>query len=172
MRQSISSGCSVAVLLMSMETRSNTNNVIMTFLNIVMDGEGVSYIVSTSLQTIQVKRIECVILFKVGYFTTSQMPRSKKQLEGKNAIPVLTRGLPTKAVRRAGGKVTLKIEKIQEGYRYEAKRDGSSQYYTCVVKKINKDEKKFFVEWEDGTASSHVKIHALRFRLVTLSDSE
>jgi len=40
------------------------------------------------------------------------------------------------------------------------------------VKKINEKEQQCYVQWEDGTESSYVKIDAMRFQLVTLSDSE
>ena len=94
-------------------------------------------------------------------------------LEGKEAIPVLKSGLPTKAVfPKASVTSALQWHQIRVNHRYEAQRDASGQHYTCVVKKINEKEQQCCVQWEDGTESSYVKIDALRFQLVTLSDSE
>jgi len=134
--------------------------------------------------------------------------------EGKETIPVLMPGLPTKAVHSArvedarprasifldsvlelsmgnagaaGGaakreehkapekapvKVGLQMYQIQVNYHYEAQRDASGTYYTCAVLVINTEEQQCYVQWEDGTESSYVKIDAMRFQLVTLSDSE
>jgi hypothetical protein len=110
------------------------------------------------------------------------MGRSKKRrrcekaspvLEGKEAIPVLKSGLPTKAAfPKASVTSALQWHQIRVNHRYEAQRDASGQHYTCVVKKINEKEQQCCVQWEDGTESSYVKIDALRFQLVTLSDSE
>ena len=91
----------------------------------------------------------------------------------KEAIPVLKQGLPTKAAfPQASVTSALQLHQIRVNHRYEAQRDASGKYYTCVVKKINEKEQQCYVQWEGGTESSHVKIEALRFQLVTLSDSE
>jgi protein-tyrosine phosphatase len=93
--------------------------------------------------------------------------------EGKEAIPVLKHGLPTKAAfPKASVTSALQVHQIRVNHRYEAQRDASGKYYTCVVKKINEKEQQCYVQWEDGTESSYVKIDAMRFQLVTLSDSE
>ena len=136
----------------------------------------------------------------------------KKKLQGKEATPVLTTGLPTNALlavgRRpppsifldtvaelqnaagagkreergaggaggAGGYVPvdkgLQIEQIQVGCCYEAERDGSGKYYTCVVHVIDPKEHKCYVEWQDGTESSFVAVKTLRLRQVDMCDSD
>ncbi len=78
------------------------------------------------------------------------MGRSKKKCrfekasavpDVKEAIPVLNQGLPTKAAfPQASVTSALQLHQIRVNHRYEAQRDASGQFYTCVVKKIDEKE--------------------------------